>query len=690
MAKKKYIDPTLFENKALKLPKKKLDEIANLCFDGYVRDRDSQSDWIDKMKRSSKLFFINRDGITINLEGGSNVGLPVLTTALIQYAARASDALLPSKDIMRVKELGSEKSDSDIAERVAKYMNFQIDNKIPRFRESFDISLMKKGLDGSVIRKTYYGMEKKTPISDWCRPTDFVINNDARSIEDSERYSYKLHLTVNEIKKKFRSGEYKKYDDMDEGNPNVEQDKVKDQARENEGKDESITPDETSTRLLIEQYVLLNLDDEKGIKEPYIVTFDYEHKNILSIIRNKHPYKDKPLSFFTKYDFIPNPDGFWGLGLGILLSDSNEAMNKILNDIIDAGMLQNTKFGFLLEGLGMKKGDLSFKMGEFKAIKLKTDDIRKAIQEFQFSGPSTVLFSVLELMQNYTNRLTSITETSVGEIPASGVTATAVARAAEEGVKFFNSIHKRDHRSFKEELLKIYELNSIYLNIDEYFAISANEDKILDMANEIYNQELQKYEKISAQSGAPIEQIIPPQFNVETILDELIANIKQEISSDFMHDLDVVPISDVNIISKQEKAAKAQLVYETAMTNPLTAQNPKSIYHATVNYLKSADVEEYIIDQIIEEPQPPPPPPDLPQEEENAMILRDEIPSVLPEQDHVAHELKMEEFSQSEFYALFSPQQKAVFEQHYRTHKSFEYLQGVQALNQVEEQIQNG
>jgi chaperonin GroES len=46
----------------------------------------------------------------------------------------------------------------------------------------------------------------------------------------------------------------------------------------------------------------------------------------------------EPVEYYTKYGFIPNPDGgFYDIGFGHLLGPLNESVNTLINQLVDAG-----------------------------------------------------------------------------------------------------------------------------------------------------------------------------------------------------------------------------------------------------------------------------------------------------------------------------------------------------------------
>ena len=122
------------------------------------------------------------------------------------------------------------------------------------------------------------------------------------------------------------------------------------------------------------------------------------------------------MEYYTKYDFLPNPDGgIYGIGFGQLLRPINEAVNTTLNQLIDAGTLQNTGGGFIGKGLSMNAGAIRFQMGEYKVVNVPGGSVRDNIVPLQFPGPSPVLFNLLGTLIEAGKEVASIKDVLTGE-----------------------------------------------------------------------------------------------------------------------------------------------------------------------------------------------------------------------------------------------------------------------------------
>lgn len=177
-----------------------------------------------------------------------------------------------------------------------------------------------------------------------------------------------------------------------------------------------------------------------------------------------------PEEHFTKYGFIPSPDGgFYDLGMGALLGPLNDSVNTLINQLIDAGTLQNLQGGFIGKGAQIKGGKLTFSPGEWKRVNVAGQTLRDSIVPLPAAQPSAVLFQLLSLLVSYAERVASVNDAMSGSNPGQNTPAFNMSTMLEQGLQVFNGIFKRLYRAFRRELKKLYVLNRVYLNPIEYF-----------------------------------------------------------------------------------------------------------------------------------------------------------------------------------------------------------------------------
>ena len=236
---------------------------------------------------------------------------------------------------------------------------------------------------------------------------------------------------------------------------------------------------------ILEQHCHIDFDDD-GYAEPYIVYVRRDNKKVARIVARYSEGDiemsgDKVLSikaeqYFTKYPFVPSPDGgFYDLGFGVLLGPLNESINTIINQLVDSGTMANTAGGFLSRGIKLRGGNYSFNPMEWKHVDTTGDDLRKGIVPLPVREPSQVLFTLLNLLINYGERIGGSVDILTGQNPGQNTPAETTRTMAEQGMKVFNGIFKRTYRSLKQEFRKLYRLNQIF--IDENTRYISNAEK---------------------------------------------------------------------------------------------------------------------------------------------------------------------------------------------------------------------
>jgi len=212
--------------------------------------------------------------------------------------------------------------------------------------------------------------------------------------------------------------------------------------------------------------------------------------------------------------------------------------------------------GFLSRNVRMKAGTQSFRPGEWKTVNTSSEDLHKGIVPLPTKEPSGVLFNLLGMMVNSGQRLASTIDSMVGENPGQNQKATTTLAVIEQGSKVFNGIHKRLYRSLKEEISKLFYLNSKYLDGDKYFNFI---DPLMDM---------NMFVQVSANDYNPAL-------------------------------MNILPAADANAATQQQKLVKAMALAELMATGLINEQE------ALFRILEAQ--EQPSIEKLIKQPQPPQP-----------------------------------------------------------------------------------
>jgi chaperonin GroES len=545
-------------NIAETLDDKKLEEIGKTCKMGFDVDLDSRWEWENDLEEWTKLAMQVRERKSFPWPGASNVKYPLLTTAAMQFGARAYPALIPADGkIVKGKTVGADPTGEkgDKATRVAMYMSYQFMHEMQDWDEDMDRLLMMLPIVGTIFKKTYWDGGDKAIKSDLILPKNLIVNNWAQNLDKAERVSEIIQLSQRVVEERKRQGTFLDVDLPQPINPE---------------KENSISMvDETTPYEFIEQHTYLDLDDD-GYKEPYIVTFLRFNGQVVRIVARfeaddielndkKKVVKITPIQYYTKYSFIPNPDGsFYDIGFGVLLGPINESVNTIINQLTDAGTLSNMQGGFIGKGLRIKMGDSKFTPGEWKPVSSTGTDLKSQIVPLPAKEPSNVLFQLMGSLISSGKELASVAEIFVGKMPGQNTPATTTMATIEQGMKVFTAVYKRIYRSLDKEFKKVYRLNGIYLNPQTYATV-------MD------------------------EPVGPKDFNDK--------------------DYDICPGADPTAMSQTEKLMKAQGLMEM-LPNFGPMMNPVEVLTRILQAQEQPNWEKLVSPQVLQTGQPPPAPPD--------------------------------------------------------------------------------
>ncbi len=460
-----------YKNKKDKEGRLILEQMGEEIYRAYDEDEKSRSEWMDKNKEWLKLATLFAEPKTYPWPKASNVKYPLLATAAMQFSARAYPALVPSDgNVVKTKITRANPDDAlyQAAMRVSDHMSFQLMERIPNWEEDMDKLLMIISITGLAFKKTYHSTVDGCHRSDLVLADKLVVNYHAKNLDQAYRVTEILEYNNNEIEEKFRNDE--EFLKFDLCTPPVNSDKDKSLSVA-----ESVPPqpDKSTPHVFLSCHTYWDLDDD-GYEEPYIITIHKETKKVVRIVARFDPkgvkYSEKneivkitPISYFTDFPFIPNPDGsIYALGFGILLGPLNESVNTLINQLVDAGTLNNLQAGFIGKGLRIRMGATTFTPGEWKSVNATGDDLSKQIFPLPTKEPSSVLFNLIQLLLTSGNQLASIAEIFVGKMPGQNTPASTTQETVQQSMAVFTAIYKRVYRSLDKEFKKLYRLNRIY------------------------------------------------------------------------------------------------------------------------------------------------------------------------------------------------------------------------------------
>lgn len=551
------------DNIAADLSDEKLQEIGQRVLSSFDTDHGSMSEWLANVKKVMDLAALVGGPKNYPLPVSANIKYPLITKACYEFTSKAYPELIKDGKVVRARVVGKDpfpindpNSKAALASRVSAYMNYQLLEKNEDFEQVLDKLLNLLALIGFVCLKTYYDPIKREIYNELCNWEDLIIHSDVQSLYDARRISHVLHLHMNDLISASRAGVFL-------------EEPVKDLLSRHDPEDVDNLID------VVEQHCYLDLDGD-DYEEPYIVTIVKDTGKVLRIkaryvtndsygppgyqaieIKNNKVVCIRPIQHFTDFHFLVSPKGtFQSVGFGTLMFPLNNAINSLLNQLIDAGQLRNLQGGFIDSRFKpVSTGQTLTRPGEF--IKLKAEGLQTRLADgvfpFQYHEPSMVLFQLMGSLVQSGKELSASTEVMTGASSPENNKTGATLALIQEGEKLHTAITKRLYRSLGCVFKKIFYLNGQYLD---------------------------------------------PRVYIEVLDDELSVN-----QADFdASKVNIVPVADPNLGSVVQRAAKTQLL---AGVQQLPGVNALAVSKRIIMGLDIEAPEELLVDET--QPQPPNP-----------------------------------------------------------------------------------
>ena len=518
-----------------------LGRIGDATVREYELDLATEKDWREDYKKACELALQVAEAKNYPWKNAANIKYPLLTTAAMQFAARAYPAIVSSSNMVKAKVNGQDKDGQkrQRGERISRHMSWQLLQEMPDWEEGTDKLLHILPIAGMCYRKTYFAPDLGRNCSELVEPDKLVVNDGVKSLDTAPRITHEIEVYPQEMEERFRGGTYKRI----EPGPA-------------DGSDEDAPHD------FLEQHRSLDLDDD-GYKEPYIVTVHRDTAQVVRIVAN---FRAQGITidnkggivrierdlYFTKFGFVPNPSGgFHDIGFGYLLRPINEAVNSTINQLLDAGHLANVGGGFIGAGARLRGGSLRFRPGEWKPVDVGGAALRDNLVPLPVKEPSLVLFQLLGLLIEAGKDISSVKDVLTGETQGRNESPTTTLAMIEQGMQVFTAIYKRIFRALKMEYEKLYRLNSMYLEDGEtYF----------------------------------------------TLLDDPEAVKRDDYA---VGDFDITPMADPNMVTNMQRLGRAEFMMQFA-TDPYF--NPLEVRKRLLDAANIEDPEELLVEEAPPDP----------------------------------------------------------------------------------------
>lgn len=517
-----------------------------------------------------------------DFEGASRVTHPILSQSYVDFSAASIKELFPPQGPVRTHIVGKITDEKiEKANRKRDFMNHQLTQEIPEYRDELEILLTQLPAGGSQFMKVYWSKAMGRATVEFVPIDDFILPYNAKSYRKAQRKFHRLHRAQWEYDRDVEAGMYVDVEARPQPPGSMmDQTKSSQQTDKIEGKNAGDVVEDSEYEFFEGSVLESTFDDPlrpKGRDAPYIITIDSGSRKVLSLYRNwaEDDKKLEELKYIVKFGFIPWR-GAYDIGLPHLIGDLSSAMTGALRALLDSAHIQNSATAIKLKGRpgGQTVSINPTQVGEIDAI--GGDDIRKVMMPIQFNGPSPVLLQLLGYLTTAAESVVSTSDEKIADGGTNMPVGTTIA-LIEQGAKTYSSIHARLHHSQAECMEILHRIN---------------------------------------------RDNLPAKTKYGSDDEDVISN------KDFEGPMDIQPVSDPNIFSETQRFAQIQAVIALKTQFP-GALNDGKILTRMLQLMKLPDYKDLLNT-------PPDPKPTNPVSE-NVMMAMGKPTMAFPEQDHLAH-----------------------------------------------------
>ena len=528
-----------YGNLADNMDEEELQEISSNVIDNYSADKDSRAEWESMFERGFDLLGLKIEDASEPFEGACTAVHPMLIESAVKFQSKAIQELFPPNGPVKTKIIGKSTAERELqSNRVKDFMNYQVTEQMPEYFDEFERMLFHLPLIGSAFKKVYYDASLKRPVSEFVPIDQFYVSYYASNLRKADRYTHVIYRNPVDLARDMRTGVYRDIELPEATNPNPTSLSSKMDTILGLSPTENSDPQYT----LLEQHCYLEIEEDYAL--PYIVTVEEQSREILSIRRNyqKEDKNQKKISHFVHYRFVPG-FGFYGFGLMHFLGNLTMTATAAMRSLVDAGQFANLPGGFKAKGVRLVGDNEPISPGEFKEIEATGVDLSKAIIPLPYKEPSSTLFQMLGFVTAAGQKFADSTEQIVSDAASYGPVGTTMA-LLEASSKFFSAIHKRLHKSQKEEFNILARIDYDYL---------------------------------------------PMEYPYEVPYAE-----KSVFKKDFDGRVDVIPVSDPNIPSNAHRMMIAQMALQMAQQSPPGMFNIEALNRTILNAANMPNIDEIL------------------------------------------------------------------------------------------------
>jgi hypothetical protein len=260
-------------------------------------------------------------------------------------------------------------------------------------------------------------------------------------------------------------------------------------------------------------------DDPDEMPKPHIVTICEELKTVVSVRRNWKEGDNtyKRIEFFVECQFLPG-FGLYSIGLFALVGSNSMVLTRIIRQLIDAGTLKNFPGGIKAKSFRAEKNNINPMLGEFQEVETGGQPLSEGIMLMPYQEPSQVLAGLRGELKTETLDLLAAAEQQLPETGGDAPVGTTLS-LLEVSSRLQSVALMSMHCSQAYEFQLLFDLFAKTLPDEPYpFKVPGDESMIM--------------------------------------------------RSDFDGSVNIVPISDPNVLTSTHRLLKAEALLKLAQSNP--------------------------------------------------------------------------------------------------------------------------
>ena len=495
--------------------------------------------------------------------GASNLHIPITQIVVDTITSTIANSILGNSPIVTVRpypELGVDVEEA--ARKLEFFLNYAIREEIRGFRQVFTQWVRQAVLYGTAILKVVWSAEtrnikvrdfleggkKLITVKTYDAPRlcvvdleNFIIPSFARDIQDAPFVAERIFVPLQVLKQREKEGFYSGIDEL--VTMMYQPSEV-----ERQGADELGVkyPQLIEGIDIYDYWGGYDLDGD-GYEEEYHIVMAADQPKILRIEEPPYYHGKRP---YVRYNFLREPNQFYGIGIGQMIQHLQEEINAIHNQRMDnVNLIINKVFKYRPNEYFEDPDDIIFAPGSKIPVN-EMDDIMPLV-----TGDVPVSsYNEEQIVRDYIERLTGVTDFSLGRIPS-----TARRTPATLGI----AVIAEGNKKLQERLILLQE----------------SLEEVLDMIQWLYYQFIPQ-EKVFKAPGASVLMTITPE----------------DLRHQYRFDITGADVTT----SKEIRFQQSLQMYALLSNNPIVASNPKALAYLTKQLLLSSNlpnIEEVLNDK---------------------------------------------------------------------------------------------